>query len=44
MGENKKIKEIQKLKDVDYEGTDEVKELKRELKKIQNQLYCYVFL
>ena len=36
-GENKMlkkvIKEMQKLKDMDYEGTDEVKELKRELKK-----------
>ena len=37
-GENKmlkkEIKEMQKLKDMDHEGTDEVKELKRELKKI----------
>ena len=29
----KEIKEMQKLKDMDHEGIDEVKELKRELKK-----------
>ena len=36
-GENKmlkkEIKEVSKLKDIDLEGTDEVEELKRELKK-----------
>ena len=30
----KEIKEMQKLNDMDYEGTDKVKELKRELKNI----------